>query len=125
MTSALQTDTGTMQVATPAVAAFDLVRFAPAAGWWSNVATVLQELAERIDPAALVPLAEVFTIPDTQRLGWIFDRVGAPGLADRLAAWLEKRRVRTVLLASQRPKGRRGPDPRWRVIQNVVVEPDQ
>jgi len=45
-----QTETGTMLVSTPESTAFDLVRFWGACGGWSNVATVLLELAERSSP---------------------------------------------------------------------------
>ncbi len=49
----IETETGAMRVSTPEVTAFDLVRFAPAAGHIGNVVTVLGELAERIDPQHL------------------------------------------------------------------------
>lgn len=46
-----------MQVATPETTAFDLVRFPAAAGYWSNIATVLSELAEKLDPEPLAARA--------------------------------------------------------------------
>ena len=41
----VETETGFMMVGTPETTAFDVVRFFSAAGHWSNVATVLSELA--------------------------------------------------------------------------------
>lgn len=57
-TTRMQTETGHMIVATPETTAFDLVRFPAAAGSWSNVATVVAELAERVDPNALAAAAK-------------------------------------------------------------------
>ncbi len=52
-TQGMQTETGTMVVSTPETTAFDLVRFPSAAGYWSNIATVLSELAGQLDPSRL------------------------------------------------------------------------
>ena len=49
----IKTETGSMQVATPEANAVDLVRYAEHAGGWSNVAEVLADLAEKIDPDRL------------------------------------------------------------------------
>ena len=106
-------------------AAFDLVRFASAAGHLNNVATVLGELAEKIEPAALVKLADAAAVAEVQRLGFLLDLVGAGERAEPLAAWLKARRCRPVLLAPLRAKGRAAVDRRWRVIPNVRIEVDQ
>jgi len=66
--------------------AFDLVRYQVAAGHLSNVATVLNELVEEMNGAALLNLAATVRLPDVQRLGFLLDRIGAVSLADPLAA---------------------------------------
>jgi len=124
-TKSVPTDTGAMRVATAETTAFDLVRLASAAGHWSNVATVLAELSEKLDPVALVRRAKSAGVSDVQRLGYLLDLVQAKEKSAPLAAWLESRRCRPVLLAPRRPKGRGAPDPRWRVIRNVAVEVDR
>ncbi len=118
----IDTETGRMRVATPEATAYDLVRFASAAGHLSNVATVLRELAEKLDPEALASLSPIYGAPDTQRLGYLLDRLHARSLADSLARALEQLRVRTVLLAPGQRRGRAKRDERWRVIPNAVVE---
>lgn len=123
--TAMPTETGSMQVSTPEMTAFDLVRFAPVAGSWSNVATVLSELAERLDPARLVRLAAAFAVPDAQRLGFVLDRLGERRLADPLAEWLSSRRLRPAVLSTRRSSGRHRPDPRFRVVANVALESDR
>jgi predicted transcriptional regulator of viral defense system len=120
----VQTETGHMRVSTPAATAYDLVRFAPAAGHLSNVATVLRELAERLDPGALARLAPSYAAPDVQRLGYLLELLGARDLSTALAPCLDARRYRAISLAPGEPKGAAVPDARWRVIPNVTVEAD-
>lgn len=118
-----QTETGTMRVATAEVTAFDLVRYPAGGGHLSNVATVLSELAERVDFGALVALAPLMRLPDVQRLGFLLESVGESGRAESLAAWLRGRSPRTVLLRpGGPPTGNR--DPRWCVTVNEDLEPD-
>jgi predicted transcriptional regulator of viral defense system len=122
---ALPTETGTLRVSTPEATAFDLVRFAAAAGHMSNVATALGELAEKLSPEALARLAPEHALSDTQRLGYLLEQVGAGEKAAGLARWLEGHRVRPVLLARGRPRALSKPDSTWRVIPNVEVEVDR
>lgn len=92
-TQPMQTETGTMQVATPETTAFDLVRFPAAAGYWNNIATVLSELAEKLDPEALAAGAARMARTDVQRLGWLLDFVEQPDRADALAATVAGKRL--------------------------------
>jgi predicted transcriptional regulator of viral defense system len=120
----MQTETGSMRVSTPEATAFDLVRFAGACGGWSNVGTVLFELAERMDPEMLRSSADVRKTPEIQRLGFLLDRAGHPRLADALLRALGARRYRPVLLAPEAPAGDEIAVSPWRVIPNVDVELD-
>lgn len=120
----VQTETGSMRVSTPETTAFDLVRFTPAAGHLGNVATVIGELADKLDSHALAKLADTYAVPDVQRLGYVLDRAGAQDLTRPLADWLARRRYRPVLLAPRRARGKAAADRRWRVIPNANVESD-
>lgn len=120
----VQTETGTMRVSTPESTAFDLVRFAEACGGWGNVATVLFELAERIEPELLRDVAQLRKTPEIQRLGYLLDRAGQPRLADPLLRVLGSRRYRPVSLAPDAPEVERDPVSPWRVIPNLDVEID-
>jgi predicted transcriptional regulator of viral defense system len=121
----VQTETGTMRVAPPEVCAFDLVRYPASSGHLSNVATVLAELAERMEPENLAALAPLYKTPDVQRLGFLLERVEKGALAAPLADWLRLRRHRAVPLRSGWEAGEVSADPRWRVIPNAPVEEDQ
>jgi hypothetical protein len=119
----VQTETGTMVVATPETTAFDLVRFASAAGHWSTVATVLAELAERIDGSALVRVAPLVRPPDVQRLGYLLELVGEGRRAAQLAEWLSQRRRTTIVrLRPDLPANGVDVDPTWRLRPNVEIE---
>ena len=120
----IDTETGTMVVATPETTAFDVVRFFSAAGHWNHVATVLCELAEKIDGDRLVELAPLVRLPDVQRLGYLLTAVGEGDRAEPLARWLGRRRTDVVRLRTDRPAGQIEVDPRWRVIPNEQVDTD-
>ena len=120
----VQTETGTMRVATPEATALDLVRYPAPSGYLNNVATVLTELAEKLDAVKLAALAPSYAVPEAQRAGFLLDFVGYSQLADPLADWLKDRRCRAVALRPDVPAGDCTIDPRWRVIVNEVVEVD-
>lgn len=119
-----QTETGSMRVAAPETCAFDLVRYPEAAGHLSNAATVLAELAERLDARKLVDLAPLVRLPDVQRLGYLLDAVGQSELAAPLAAWLESKQPRVALLQPGEEADAET-DSRWRLVPNVELEVEE
>ena len=108
----------------PETTAFDLVRFPSSCGYWNNIATVLSELAEKMDPDKLAGGAERVARSDVQRLGWLLDLVEETVLADALAKKLEGERLLPTPLTSARDSADAPLDPRWRVLVNDEVEPD-
>ena len=120
----VETETGDMAVASPETTAFDVVRFFSAAGHWNNVATVLSELAEKLNGQKLVEIAPHVRLPDVQRLGYLLTLVGEGGIAKPLAAWLTSRRVTVVRLRTDRPAGDAGVDARWRLVPHEEVDID-
>jgi len=121
----IKTPTGDIRVSTPEATALDLVRYPEHAGFLSNAATVLVELAERINPAALVQTAEgEGELAAAQRLGYLLEHVGRQTLAEPLARWIDAKKPRVVpLRADLRMAGRRRA-PRWRVAINEKIEMD-
>lgn len=120
----VQTETGMMRVSSSEATAYDLVRFTAAAGYLNNVATVLKELAETLDPATLVKLAPNYAISEVQRIGYLLELLGESKLAKPLAAWLDDRRYRPVLLVPGQARGGASPVSGWRIIPNATVEAD-
>lgn len=119
----MTTETGAMKVSTPEATAFDLLRYLKAAGHLGNVATVLAELAERLDPGRLAELAGAeAALTNTQRLGYLLDQVGAGDVTDGLAGRVAAERPRFVALVPGRASRLAPKDPRWRVLENESIE---
>ncbi len=127
-----KTDTGTMKVSSAALTALDLLRYPQASGGIDNVATVLTDLAEKIDPARLASLSTNTERPVVQRLGYLLDRLGheaaAKPMFDALTArgpapWTELDRLEAKHpdLAPE-PRER---DSRWHVVVRRSPELDE
>jgi predicted transcriptional regulator of viral defense system len=122
----VRTQTGTMRVSTPEATALDLVRYARWCGQLGNVATVLADLAEKLDRDRLVSACRTNAeLANAQRLGWLLDKVGQARVARPLADWVAARHPRVVKLDSAAAQGEGQADPRWRVVANAEVEVDR
>ncbi|MBK8167956.1 MAG: type IV toxin-antitoxin system AbiEi family antitoxin [bacterium] len=121
----VKTETGVMRVASPEVTALDLLSHLDAAGQLGHVAAVLVELAPKIDPGLLLEAARRENgLPNTQRLGYLLDLVGAGEAGARLAEWVAERRPRYRALRPDRPSGEAQKDRRWRLLINEKIAPD-
>ena len=119
----VNTETGTMRIATPETTAFDLLRYQAAAGHLNNIATVLIELAEELDGRALAEVAPLVKLPDVQRLGYVLEAIGETELAAPLASWLTGRRPRAVSLQPMEADAGQF-DSKWKVRVNMELDPD-
>jgi predicted transcriptional regulator of viral defense system len=121
-TQSRNTPAGILSLSTPEVTAFDLVGYYKQCGWLDNVATVLAELAEKVEAQKLVGIAELSPIAWAQRLGYLLEFVEASDIAQPLAQYVQiMKPVRTPLLSSASIKGAKL-NSRWRVFVNVEVE---
>jgi predicted transcriptional regulator of viral defense system len=120
-----RTETGTVRVSTPEATAIDLLRYAMAAGGLDNVATVLGELAERIDKLRLVEAAKVDGgMAFAQRLGYILENVVTGNHSSNLADWINKKSPRNIPLNPGKPIKGQPANGRWRIIVNDRIERD-
>lgn len=118
------TPAGILKIATPEATALDLIGYVGHCAGLDNVATVLAELAEKIDAGRLLEMAELSPIAWVQRLGYLIELVGAHAKAEGIAGYIqEKQPVRTPLAPALGIKGARM-ESRWRVFVNAEVEPD-
>lgn len=121
----IQTETGVMRVSTPEATAFDLVRYMDIAGSLSNVATVLAELAESLDAAKLLAVAQTgVEIASVQRVGHLLESLGFAALVSPLWEWLSQQKPCPVLLRPGRKDSKEHKNVRWSVIVNEQVEVD-
>lgn len=127
-----KTDTGSMQVSSVELAAFDLVRYMHATGGIDSIATVLTDLGEKIDSAKLAAIAPHFERATVQRLGYLLDRVGHSAATELLhrhlfaqpsVPWIKldparrKNRIQADVLAER--------NERWRVAVQRFPEIDE
>jgi predicted transcriptional regulator of viral defense system len=116
------TPRGTILVSTPEATAIDLVGYQHHAGGLDQVATILSELAEKIDPGKLATAAQTAPIPWAQRLGYLLEQIDAGKKASRLKTYVQGHaRLATVLLpTAPRADARRNDD--WNLYVNADVE---
>jgi predicted transcriptional regulator of viral defense system len=119
------TPRGTLLVSSPEATALDLIGYTHHAGGLSQVATVLSELAERIDPDKLAAAARTAPVAWAQRLGYLLEHLGfaarTPALKEHVR---EYARQSTALL----PKARRARSRRnksWKIYINADVEAER
>ena len=116
------TPRGTMLVSSAEATAVDLVGYERRAGGLDNVATVLSELAEIIDPRLLADAAKTAPLAWGQRLGYILEQVGAADKTAMLKAHVKERAHDLVPLAPGMPfdLAKRAAD--WRLRINTEIE---
>jgi predicted transcriptional regulator of viral defense system len=119
----VKTPTGPIRVSTPEATVVDLVRFNKSAGYLDNVATVIGELSSTLDAGALLKAIEAGNeLPVIQRLGYVFDVVGARQLADTVAEWIERHHPRPTPLVPGRSISNSTRSTRWNIIENDRIE---
>lgn len=117
-----KTPRGFLRVASPEATALELVGYADHSGGLDNVATVLAELVEAIDPGRLVSECERSPIVWVQRLGYLLDLTGHRDLANELASSVVARAKDVAPLVRARSRTGAPRDERWRLAVNATVE---
>jgi predicted transcriptional regulator of viral defense system len=116
------TPRGTIRVSTPEATALDLVGYPEHSAGLDNVATVLADLAESLDPDRLVEAARLSPLPWSQRLGYLLEHLGFEGAASSLAAFVADKAAHVTPLSPAAPMRGTARDPRWKVAVNTTVE---
>jgi predicted transcriptional regulator of viral defense system len=123
VTEKMKTSSGYIPVSTPEMTAYDLVRYRKGAGSIDHVATVLAELAERLDPKRLLAIAKKGDeMPVVQRLGYLLEHTGHAELAGDLGKLVAKRKSKFVQLEPRSSEDVSDRDARWRVLVNTTIE---
>ncbi|MEI8296180.1 MAG: type IV toxin-antitoxin system AbiEi family antitoxin [Alphaproteobacteria bacterium] len=124
-----KTVAGYINVSTPELTAFDLIRYAKASGHYNHIATVLAELAEKIDARKLAFTVEALCQEQrawiyVQRLGYLLDVVGFEKFADPLAALIRKCNPKFGYLVAGKPTKKLETQQRWHLYINDTIEAD-
>jgi predicted transcriptional regulator of viral defense system len=117
-----KTPRGYLKISTSAATAFDLVGYPHHAAGLDNVATILSELAEKLDGDELRRIAELSPIAWTQRLGYLLELVEAQDKTETLAEYIAQKKAVVVPLVRSQPCRGIGSLKRWRMIVNTKVE---
>ena len=123
VTEKVKTSSGYIPVSTPEMTAYDLVRYRKGAGSIDHVATVLSELAERLDAKRLLAIAKgQGEMPVIQRLGYLLEahRTRRARRRPRQARRSGQAQVRSLEPRSSEPVSAR--DERWHVLVNTTIE---
>ena len=120
----INTPAGELKISSPEATAIDLVGYVHHCAGLDNVATVLAELAEKIDAEQLQKIAEFSPVAWVQRLGYLLEMVDQKDKAQGIVEYVKKKHpVRTPLVPAVKTIGAKM-DSRWRVFVNTKVEPD-
>ncbi len=123
VTEKVKTSSGYIPVSTPEMTAYDLVRYRKGAGSVDHVATIISELAERLDAKRLLTIAtKGEELPVVQRLGYLLDRTGHADLVGELDAFVEKHKPKMVALEPRSTEAVSARDRRWRILVNTTIE---
>ena len=123
-TATVNTPRGLLRISTPEATAYDLVGYPDRCGGLDNVATVLGELGEKLDPLRLTEIADLSPIPWSQRLGYILDLVEHSARGKQLASFVEARVTETAPLIPSAETSSARRDDRWKLWINADLEPD-
>ena len=118
------TPRGTLRVSTPEATAVDLVGFHRRAAGLDQVATVLSELAELMDPYKLIAAADTAPVTWAQRLGFLLESVDAGEVAAPLKDYVRSnaKRATALLPGTTDRKSHRVED--WKLRVNTDIEID-
>ncbi|MEE8368007.1 MAG: type IV toxin-antitoxin system AbiEi family antitoxin [Thermoanaerobaculia bacterium] len=120
----INTPRGFLQISSPEATAFDLAGYPEHCGGLDNVATVLAELGEKLDPDRLSAIGELSPVPWSQRLGFILDQVERSSRSESLAAFVSDHATETTALIPGNDSEHAPRDARWKLLVNAELEPD-
>ena len=124
-----KTETGYVKVSSPELTAFDLIYYSNRIGGINRTSTVLNELAETMQPDLIEPeLVQSFSVATIQRLGYILDcSLKEEHLAEKLwevSMGLNLHFYRQPLSTGKKRAGYET-DPKWKIIINTEIDIDE
>ena len=121
-TQSFNTPRGTLRVSSPEATALDLLGYVRHVGGLNQVATLLSELAERIDPEKLADAAEAVPIAWAQRLGYLLEHLNLDAKTSALKEYVRKHAKQSTALSPQARSKPSQRNQRWKLFVNVKLE---
>jgi predicted transcriptional regulator of viral defense system len=113
------TPRGTILVSSPEATALDLVGYPHHTRGLSQVATVLSELAERIDPEKLAAAARTAPVAWAQRLGYLLEHIGAAAKTPALKEYVREHAKQSTSLLPKARRARSRRNKGWKLYINA------
>ena len=123
-TTQRNTPRGELVLSTPEATAIDLVGYSTHAGGIDNVVAVLVDLAEQLDPKALVRAAKTAPIAWAQRLGHLLETYAVTKSTEALARYVKQQASDYVWLVPSSDERVTAQSPRWKLRVNAEIEVD-
>jgi predicted transcriptional regulator of viral defense system len=117
-----KTETGYINVSSPALTAFDLVHYNKKIGGINRIFPILEDLVESISSSELNKTTATQKVPDIQRLGYLLEQLGNEKLASVLYKRIQRESLRVIPI-SLAHKNREGKlNSKWNVIINAELD---
>jgi len=117
-----KTETGYINVSSPALTAFDLIHYNKKIGGLNRVIPILEDLMESIRTSDLNKTAKGQRIPEIQRLGFILDALGNEQLATALYKRVEGKPLMAIPISLAHKKREGELNSKWNVILNSELD---
>ncbi len=117
-----KTETGYIQVSSPALTTFDLVHYNKKIGGLNRIIPILENLIESISSSELNRTAKNQKTPNIQRLGFLIEQLGNKQLSSALYKRIAKKDLREIPISLSH-KNRDGElNTKWNVIVNTELD---
>lgn len=117
-----KTETGYIQISSPALTAFDLIHYHKKIGGINRIIPILEDLIESIRYSELNRTARNQKTPDLQRLGFLIEQLGNEQLSSTLYKRIAKKALRKIPISLSH-KNREGElNTKWNVILNTELD---
>jgi predicted transcriptional regulator of viral defense system len=121
----MNTPRGKIRVSSREATVLEVVGYADKCGGLDNVANVLSELAEAVEPSKLLASARLCPIAWSQRLGYLLDATDHSELANALIDHVREHASTVAPLLRAKPLTGAPRASRWKLAINETVEPDR
>lgn len=115
---------GSINVSSPEIILLDLIAYPNHSGGLGNIAVLIDELAESINPKALLRHAKKTPIRWIQRLGYLAELVDVHFLVEPLKQYINEAEPRNTPLSPSLPTDKAILNKDWRIIVNQNIEVD-
>ena len=120
----MNTPRGYVLVSSSETTAFDIVGYRTHSGGFDNIANVLRELSDKLDPDKLAHVAGLSPLSWAQRLGYLIERFANKDQTGPLHDYVSGQVKEYVPLRSDRSVSEASREKRWKLFLNEIVEPD-